>query len=169
MYIIIYYFLLVLIHIETLIYIILSDRIHSGSNKVLSKEQNNIQCYSIIFHFIPYYIVCNPVMSKLNFGNHDLWHSLRRRNLRPSPLQEQFKEYFAAPALRSSRSYTELTSLTLIAIPKLLAIALYSHLAAAEEIKAQVTRLVSIQTIHNSGKKHRRKLNFESVSTIIRK
>ena len=138
---------------------IMSDRIHSCSNKVLSKEQNNIQCYPIIFHCIPYYIVCNPVMSKLNFGNHNLWHSLRRRYLWPSPLQEQFREYFAAPALDSSRSYTELISLTLIAIPKLLAIALYSHLAAAEEIKAHVTRLVSMQTIHNSGKKHRLKLN----------
>ena len=54
----------------------MSDRIHSCSNKVLSKEQNNIQCYPIIFHCIPYYLVCNPVMSKLTFGNHNPFQPL---------------------------------------------------------------------------------------------
>lgn len=48
-----------------------------------------------------------------------------------------------------------------------MAVAFYPHFAEAEEIKDQVTRLVSVKVIYNNGKKkHRLKLNFESVSTI---
>ena len=58
-----------------------------------------------------------------------------------------------APAWGSSSPYTNLISLILTEIPKLLAVTLYSLFAAAEEIKVQVTRLVSVKVICSNDKK----------------
>lgn len=69
-------------------------------------------------------------------------------HVRPKSLQEAvLRVFFSAPALGPFGPCTTLILLILIVIPKLFAIAFYPHFVAAEEIKAQVTRLMSVKSV----------------------